>query len=144
GGNLCNSSPAGDSLAPLIALGVSCVIASSDGTREVAATEFCTAPGKNVLRKGELLATLVFPAPKPNSGSAYQRFIPRNEMDIAVVGVASWIQLDASRSTILEARIAISAVAPTVKLGAEASAWLAGKPASEGTFAKAGELARKA
>ena len=144
GGNLCNSSPAGDSIAPLIALGVSCVIASPGATRDVAAEEFCTAPGRNVLRKGELLSALVFPAPKPNSGSAYQRFIPRNEMDIAVAGVASWVQLDESRSTIVDARIALSAVAPTPKLAAEASAWLAGKPATEDTFAKAGELARKA
>jgi CO/xanthine dehydrogenase FAD-binding subunit len=144
GGNLCNSSPAGDSIAPLIALRVSCVIANSGATRDVAAEDFCTAPGRNVLRQGELLSTLVFPAPKPNSGSAYQRFIPRNEMDIAVVGVASWVQLDQSRSTIVDARIALSAVAPTPKLAAEASAWLAGKPATEETFAQAGELARKA
>jgi len=120
------------------------VIASQGATRDVSAEEFCTAPGRNVLRKGELLSTLVFPASKPNSGSAYQRFIPRNEMDIAVVGVASWVQLDESRSTIVDARIALSAVAPTPKLAAEASAWLAGKPATEDTFAKAGELARKA
>src|SRR4030095_11367702 len=65
-------------------------------------------------------------------------------MVIAVVGVASWVQLDASRSTIVDARIALSAVAPTPKLATEASAWLAGKPATEDTFAKAGELARKA
>lgn len=144
GGNLCNSSPAGDSIAPLIALGVSCVIASSSATREVAAEQFCTAPGKNVLLKGELLSALVFPAPKRNSSSAYQRFIPRNEMDIAVVGVGSWVQLDESLSTIVNARIALSAVAPTPKLATEASAWLAGKPATEETFAEAGKLARKA
>lgn len=144
GGNLCNSSPAGDSIAPLIALGVLCVIASPGATRRVAAEEFCTAPGKNDLRKGELLSTLVFPAPKPNSGSAYQRFIPRNEMDIAVAGVASWVRLDESRSTIVDARIALSAVAPTPKLATEASAWLAGKPATAETFAEAGQLARKA
>lgn len=144
GGNLCNSSPAGDSLAPLIALGASCAIVASGARREVAAEAFCTGPGKNVLQRGELLSTLVFPAAKPNSGSAYQRFIPRNEMDIAVVGVASWVQLDASRSKIVEARIALAAVAPTPRFATEASAWLAGQPATEETFAKAGELARKA
>src|SRR5262245_19007985 len=143
GGNLCNSSPAGDSIPPLIALGVTCVIAGPSSNREVAAEDFCTAPGQNVLRKGELLSTLVFPPAVPNSGSAYERFIPRNEMDIAVAGAASWVQLDPSRSTILKARIALSAVAPTPKFAAEASAWLAGKPASEETFARAGELARK-
>ena len=143
GGNLCNSSPAADSIPPLIALGVTCVIAGPNSNRDVAAADFCTAPGRNVLQKGELLSTLVFPAPAPNSGSAYQRFIPRNEMDIAVAGAASWVQLDPSGSTILKARIALSAVAPTPKFAAEASAWLAGKPASEETFAQAGELARK-
>ena len=58
---------------------------------------FCTAPGRNVLQRGEILATIVFPPPAPRSGSAYERFIPRNEMDIAVVGAASWVRLDADR-----------------------------------------------
>ena len=143
GGNLCNSSPAGDSIAPLIALDARCIIAGPGSTREAAAEDFCTGPGKNVLQKGELLSTLVFPSPAASSGSAYERFIPRNEMDIAVAGAASWVQLDKSGATILKARIALAAVAPTPKLAAEASAWLAGKPASEETFRRAGELACK-
>jgi CO/xanthine dehydrogenase FAD-binding subunit len=143
GGNLCNSSPAGDSIAPLIALGARCIVAGPSGNREVAAEDFCTGPGQNVLRKGELLSTLVFPPPVPSSGSAYERFIPRNEMDIAVAGAASWVELDRSGANIVKARIAVSAVAPTVKFAAEASAWLAGKPASQETFVRAGELARK-
>src|SRR5262245_7618086 len=143
GGNLCNSSPAGDSIPALIALGVTCVIAGPTSSREVAAEDFCTAPGQNVLQKAELLATLGFPPPVPDSGSAYERFIPRNEMDIAVAGAASWVQLDPSRSTILKARIALSAVAATPKFAAEASAWLAGKPVSRDTLARAGELAQK-
>jgi xanthine dehydrogenase FAD-binding subunit len=143
GGNLCNSSPAGDSIAPLIALGARCIIAGPSSNREVAAEDFCTGPGQNLLKKGELLSTLVFPPSVPSSGSAYERFIPRNEMDIAVAGVSSWVELDNSRATILKARIAVSAVAPTPKFAAEASAWLAGKPVSPETFAHAGELARK-
>jgi CO/xanthine dehydrogenase FAD-binding subunit len=143
GGNLCNSSPAGDSIAPLIALGARCIIAGPSSNREVAAEDFCTGPGQNVLRKGELLSTLVFPPSVPFSGSAYERFIPRNEMDIAVAGASSWIQLDKSGATILKARIAVSAVAPTPRFASEASAWLAGKPLSPETFAHAGELARK-
>ncbi len=143
GGNLCNSSPAGDSLAPLLALDARCVIVGLDGTREVPAAEFCTAPGRNILAKGELLAKLVFPAPAPKTSSAYERFIPRNEMDIAVAGAASWVQLNAAGDTIVEARVALSAVAPTVRLAEAANRWLAGQPAVDATFEHAGELARE-
>jgi carbon-monoxide dehydrogenase medium subunit len=143
GGNLCNSSPAGDSLGPLIALNATCVIAGPNGRREVPAADFCTGPGKNVLEKGEVLAALVFPPSAPNTGSAYQRFIPRNEMDIAVVGAASWVRLNAAGDTIEEARIGLCAVAPTPKFAVEASQWLAGQPANEATYAQAGELAKK-
>lgn len=143
GGNLCNSSPAGDTIAPLIALQAVAVTVGPNGTRQIPVAEFCTAPGKNVLEPGEIVTTLVFPPPAPNGGSAYLRFIPRNEMDIAVAGVASWVRLNAAKDTIEEARVAVAAVAPTPKFAAEASAWLAGKPVSEQTFAQAGELAKK-
>jgi carbon-monoxide dehydrogenase medium subunit len=143
GGNLCNSSPAGDSLPSLIALQAVAVIAGPNGSREVAVEEFCTGPGKNVLQRGELLTAIRFPAPAAKSGSAYERFIPRNEMDIAVVGVASAVKLSASGDTIESARIGLGAVAATPKFAAEASAWLAGKPATAETFAQAGELAKK-
>jgi carbon-monoxide dehydrogenase medium subunit len=143
GGNLCNSSPAGDTIPSLIAYDVKCRIAGAKGTREVAAAEFCTGPGRNVLAPGELLVSLHFPPPLAHSGAAYQRFIPRNEMDIAVAGAASWVQLDSSRKAIQKARIALAAIAPTPVFAAEASAWLAGKPATEESFAHAGELAKK-
>ena len=143
GGNLCTSSPAGDTITTLIALDARCLIFGPSGTREVAAADFCTAPGKNVLQKGEILTTIVFPAPGHHAGSAYLRFIPRNEMDIAVAGVTSWIRLDEARKTITAARVAIAAVAPTPRFAAEASDWLVGKPATEETFTHAGELARK-
>ena len=143
GGNLCNSSPAADTIPTLIALGATCHIAGPAGQREVAAEAFCTAPGRNVLQPGELLVSLSFPAPAARSGSAYERFIPRNEMDIAVVGACSQIQLTADGRTIERARIALAAVAPTPKLADEASKWLTGKPANEESFAQAGELAKK-
>jgi carbon-monoxide dehydrogenase medium subunit len=95
------------------------------------------------LAKGELLAKLVFPAPTPKTSSAYERFIPRNEMDIAVAGAASWVQLNAAGDTIVEARVALSAVAPTVRLAEAANRWLAGQPAVDATFERAGELARE-
>jgi carbon-monoxide dehydrogenase medium subunit len=104
--------------------------------------QFCTAPGKNVLQSGELLVTLVFPPPAERASSAYERFIPRNEMDIAVAGAGSWVQLSADGQTVDKARIGLCAVAPTPKLADEASTWLTGKPATEDIFARAGELAR--
>ena len=143
GGNLCNSSPAADTIPALIALGAQCVIAGPKGLREVRAESFCTAPGRNVLQKGEILATIVVAPPVPFSGSAYERFIPRNEMDIAVAGAASWVTLSADGTTIEQARIGLAAVAPTPLFAAEASQWLSGKPATEKTFERAGELARK-
>lgn len=143
GGNLCNSSPAADTIPALIALRAVCRIARSGGVREVRAEDFCVGPGQNLLEKGELLVSLGLPAPQPRSGSAYQRFIPRNEMDIAVVGAASWVQLNAAGDRIEAARIAVGAAAPTPQLAAEAGDFLIGKPATKESFAKAGELARK-
>jgi carbon-monoxide dehydrogenase medium subunit len=143
GGNLCNSSPAGDTIPALMAHGVTCIIAGTSGTREVKVEDFCTGPGKNVLQPGELLVALVFPPPAGKAGSAYERFIPRNEMDIAVAGAGSWIKLSADGTKIEQARIGLCAVAPTPRFAAEASAWLAGKPATTESFAQAGELAKK-
>jgi xanthine dehydrogenase FAD-binding subunit len=143
GGNLCNSSPAADTIPALIALNAQCVIAGPNGRRKVAAESFCTAPGRNVLQKGEILATIVVAPRVAWSGSAYERFIPRNEMDIAVVGAGSWVKLSADGTTIKQARIGLAAVAPTPLFAAEASHWLTGKPATEKTFERAGELARK-
>lgn len=142
GGNLCNSSPAGDTIAPLMALQAVCIVRGPDGKREVPAESFCTGPGKNVLQRGEILTTLVLPPAGPRSGSAYQRFIPRNEMDIAVAGAASWVRLDSSGKTIAQARVAVGAVAPTVRLAEEAGRWLEGKPATAESFAHAGTLAQ--
>jgi carbon-monoxide dehydrogenase medium subunit len=143
GGNLCNSSPAGDTIGPLISLQARCVIAGPGGSRDVAAEDFCTEPGKNVLKRGEILTTIVFPPPAPHSGSAYERFIPRNEMDIAVAGAASWVRLNAAGNTIEQARVSLAAVAPTPLYAAEVSRWLTGRTASPETFTQAGELAKK-
>lgn len=144
GGNLCNSSPAADSIPALIAYDVTCHLAGAQGRRTVRAAEFCTAPGRNVLGRGEILTALTFPAPAAKSSAAYLRFIPRNEMDIAVVGAASWVQLNAVGDTIQAARVALGAVAPTPIAVESANQFLVGKPATEETFAKAGELASAA
>jgi xanthine dehydrogenase FAD-binding subunit len=142
GGNLCNSSPAADTIPALIALDATTVIAGPGGERRVKVEEFCTAPGRNVLQPGELLVSLLLPPQAARSGSAYERFIPRNEMDIAVVGASAWIELEADGRTIKHARIGVGAAAPTPRFAAEASQWLAGKRATEESFVRAGEMAR--
>lgn len=143
GGNLCNSSPAADGIPALIALRATCHIAGPQGMRTLPVEQFCTAPGRNALGRGEFLVALEFPAPIKLASSHYLRFIPRNEMDIAVVGCGAWLQLDAAGKTIQSARIGLGAVAPTPLLAIDASQWLAGKPATDETFAQAGEEARK-
>ncbi|HJT31612.1 MAG TPA: xanthine dehydrogenase family protein subunit M [Pirellulales bacterium] len=142
GGNLCNSSPAGDSIPSLIALDAVCQIAGPAGRRSLPVGQFCTAPGKNALTRGEFLVSLEFPPPAVYSGSRYLRFIPRNEMDIAVVGVGAWLRRSATGERIESARLAVAAVAPTPLAATEAAAWLVGKPATAENFAEAGRLAR--
>lgn len=143
GGNLCNSGPAADSIPSVIALGGRCVIAGASGTREVAAEDFCTGPGRNVLKPGELLVEIQFPAPAKHSGSHYRRFIPRNEMDIAVVGVGVSVTLDDTLNTITAARIALGAVGPTPIMASAAAAALVSQPATDATYQKAVPLARE-
>lgn len=143
GGNLCNSSPAADSIPSLIALDAACEIAGPSGRRSVPAAQFCTAPGKNVLQRGEFLISLDFPPPQPHSGSRYLRFIPRNEMDIAVVGVGAWLRLDAGGKNVEQARLGIAAIAPTPLAAIDAARWLVGKPATIESFTEAGRLARQ-
>lgn len=142
GGNLCNSGPAADSTPSMIALGGICVIAGRDGTRQVPVESFCTGPGQNVLQPDELLVEVRFPPRPADSGSHYRRLIPRNEMDIAVVGVAAAVQLDEAQQNFVAARIGLGAVAPTPLLAESASHALAGQPVSDETIAKAAEAAR--
>ena len=143
GGNLCNSSPAADSIPILIAYNATCRIAGSNGESIVPVAEFCVSPGRNVLTRGELLVSLDFQPSPIGTGGAYLRFIPRNEMDIAVVGVGSWVKLSENGNTIDEARIGLGAVAPTPLFAEEASSWLRGRPASDDSYAQAGELAKR-
>ena len=143
GGNLCNASPAADTIPPLIVLGAVCVIAGPSGsTREVPVEQFCTAPGQTVLEKGELLISFKIPAPPKNSSSFYLRFIPRNEMDIAVVGAGASVVLDDTKTSFVSARIGLAAVAPTPLLAEEAGASLAGKEISDDAINAAAEAAQ--
>jgi carbon-monoxide dehydrogenase medium subunit len=144
GGNLCNSGPAADSIPILIAYCATARIAGPDGEREVPVEAFCTAPGRNVIQPGEMLLSLHLPPPLPRSGARYLRFIPRNEMDIAVVGVGAALALSESGETISSARIALGAVAPTPLFVPEAGDSLVGKSPSEEAFAAAAALAQAA
>ncbi len=144
GGNICNAAPSGDAIPAVIALGGVCNIAGPNGNREMLAEDFCTAPGRNALENGEILVSISIPAPQPNSGANYQRFIPRNEMDIAVAGVGSAVQLDASGQNFVSARISLASVAPTPVFAKEAGDSLAGKAVSEEAIQQASELAQAA
>jgi len=143
GGNLCNSGPAADCTPSLIALRGVCVIAGPKGMREVPVESFCTGPGRNVLNAGELLVEIRFPPTPKNGGSHYRRVIPRNEMDIAVVGVGASVELDESGQTFRSARIGLGAVAPTPLLATKAGELLAGQPVSEKAFSQAAEAAQE-
>jgi len=142
GGNLCNASPAADCIPALIALNATAHITGPDGERQVAVEDFCISPGTNILADGEFLISLQIPAQSANMASAYERFIPRNEMDIAVVGVGSWVSLD-DAGRITASRISLGAVAATPLFAAAASDHLIGKEPTEENFAQAGELAQQ-
>jgi len=140
GGNLCNAAPSADSVPLLIALGATCRISGPRGAREIAVEDFCTAPGRNVLQPGELLVALHLPPPAPQSGARYLRFIPRNEMDIAVAGAGVEVVLDNGKFR--SARIALASVAPTPLFVREAGDALAGQPVNDTTIARAADIAR--
>jgi carbon-monoxide dehydrogenase medium subunit len=144
GGNLCNAAPSGDSIPALIVLGGVATIVGANGSREVPVEEFCTGPGQNVLQPGEILASINLPVAQANSGANYLRFIPRNEMDIAVVGVGSSVVLDASGQNFVSARISLASVAPTPVFAKEAGDSLAGKPVTDETIEAAAKLAMAA
>jgi carbon-monoxide dehydrogenase medium subunit len=144
GGNLCNSSPAADSVPTLIVLGATCEIAGPGGRRPLPVEEFCTGPGQNALRPGELLVALALPAPAPHSGAAFERFIPRNEMDIAVTNAAASVTLSPDGSKFASARIAVGAVAPTPLFVKAAGDALAGQPVSPETIDRAARAAAAA
>lgn len=118
-GNLCNASPAGDAVPGMIAAGVTMTVSGPDGERVVAVEDIPTGPGKTTLAKGEMISKVHIPARGENGGDAYLRFIPRTEMDIAVVGCGVNLRVDGD--TITEARVVLGAVAPTALLVQDAA-----------------------
>jgi carbon-monoxide dehydrogenase medium subunit len=120
GGNLCNGSPAADSVPALIAAGAIATLAGPNGRRDLPVEDVMLGPRKLALTKGEIVVSFLLPPRPPRSGDAYLRFIPRTEMDIAVVGAGVSLTLDAS-GLIGAARVSLGAVAPRVLLVPEAA-----------------------
>ena len=129
-GNLCNASPGADSVPPLVTAGAIVHVVGPGGTRDVPVEQIPVGPGKTSLGKGEIIESFFLPARPRNSGDAYLRFTPRTEMDIAVVGVAVNLSLDAG-GTCTQARVALGAVAPTVLLVKECADVLIGTKVDE-------------
>ena len=144
GGNLCNASPAADSIPALIVHGARCLIVNNNGTHEIPVEQFCVAPGKNILQSGEFLLAVIVPVIPENFGAHYLRFIPRNEMDIAVVGAGASVTLDAAKEKVVSARVALGAVAPTPLLVEEAGTFLAGKEITKENIEEAAKIAQAA
>jgi len=138
GGNLCNGSPAGDSVPALIAAGCVAVIAGPDGRKELPIEEFHTGPGRTILKNGEMLVSLKFPKREKNSSDAYLRMTPRTEMDIAVVGCGVNITLENDICT--SARVSLGAVAPTPLLIKEASEIMTGTNLNNEVLEKVSKL----
>ena len=142
GGNLCNASPAADTIPALIVHQAVCIIAGPNGYREVPVEDFCISPGVNILQRGELLVSLHIPPPPTRYGAHYLRFTPRNEMDIAVAGAGAALVLEDNLRTVHWARLALSAVASTPLLVDAAGEYLTGRDISTETIHEAGRIAR--
>ncbi len=143
GGNLCNASPAADSVPALIAAGATVSIAGPDGRRQVPVEAVATGPGETSLAKGEFVLSLALAARPPRTGDAYLRFIPRTEMDIAVVGAGVCLTLDGG-GTCSAARVALAAVAERPLLVSEAALALIGTPVDEAALERLGKAASAA
>ncbi|MBV9829280.1 MAG: xanthine dehydrogenase family protein subunit M [Alphaproteobacteria bacterium] len=142
-GNLCNASPAADSVPAMIAAKVTAVVAGPKGKREVPVEAICTGPGRTSLDKGEFIVEFKLPKPKARQCDAYLRFIPRTEMDIAVVGCGVNVTLDAS-GTCTDARVVLGAVAPTTVIVEDAAKALIGHKLDDATLQALDAAAQKA
>ncbi len=133
-GNLCNASPAADSVPALIAADAQVLIIGPKGERRLPVEKLATGPGKTSLKKGELVAAIELPPRKTRSADAYLRFTPRTEMDIAVVSAAVNLTID-RKNIITAARVALGAVATTAIRVPAAEKALIGNTLDEATLA---------
>ena len=144
GGNLCNAAPSADAIPTLIVLGATASIHSLNDSREVPISEFSTGPGSTILNTNEIVVSINIPSPKQNSGAHYMRFIPRNEMDIAVVGVGTSVELSDDGSKFKDAQVSLASVAPTPLHVTSITDYLSGKEVNDENIEKAGGLAKDA
>ena len=142
-GNLCNASPAADSVPALIAARATCVIAGTNGRREVPVETIVIGPGRTSLKRDEFIIEFRLPKRAARSADAYLRFIPRTEMDIAVVGAGVNVTLDPA-GVCTDARVVLGAVAPTAVLVSEAATALIGRKLDETALAGLDRAARQA
>ena len=143
GGNLCNASPAGDSIPAMIAAGAVVTIQGPGGRRELPVEKFLAGPGRTNLAKGEIVVSFKLPKQAPRTGDAYLRMIPRTEMDIAIVGLGVCLTL-AADGTCTAARVGLGAVAPTPLLVEEAGKALVGTKLDDAALEKAAAACRAA
>ena len=142
GGNLVNAAPSGDGIPALIAHSATAKVVGPNGSRDIPAEDGCTGPGRTQLADDEILVSINVPAPAKGFGARYVRFIPRNEMDIAVVGAGVSVTLN--NGTIKSARVALSSVAPTPLFVEAAGAALAGKEPTDANIQAAANAAKDA
>ena len=142
GGNLCNGSPAGDSVPAMIAAGAVVTVQGPDGRREMPVEAVPAGPGRTNLKPGEILVSFTLPPRPAGSSDAYLRMIPRTEMDIAVVGVG--VSLTMKGGTVTAARVGLGAVAPTVLLVADAAKALIGSTLDDAAVEAAAAACRAA
>ncbi|MBL4622315.1 MAG: xanthine dehydrogenase family protein subunit M [Immundisolibacteraceae bacterium] len=139
-GNLCNGSPAADSVPAMIAADAVCEIIGREGSRELPVGDFLTGPGRHCLKVGEFVVALRFPRPRTNQSDAYLRFIPRTEMDLAVAGAAVNLILKNTDSgpIVADAKVVIGGVAPTALTVDDAAQALIGTSLDDAALLAAG------
>lgn len=142
-GNLCNASPAADSVPPVITARGIAVIAGPNGRREAPVESIVVSPGRTSLQNGEFIVAFKLPKPKARQSDAYLRFIPRTEMDIAVVGCAVNVTLDTS-GTCTDARVCLGAVAPTQVVVEDAAKALIGHKLDDAALQNLDQAAQRA
>jgi carbon-monoxide dehydrogenase medium subunit len=142
GGNLCNGSPAGDSVPAMVAAGAIVTVQGPNGRREMPVEQVPASPGRTTLKPGEILVSFKLPPRPQNSGDAYLRMIPRTEMDIAVVGCG--VSLTLKDGVVSAARVGLGAVAPTVLLVEDAAKALIGSRLADAALEKAAAACRAA
>jgi len=142
GGNLCNASPAADSVPAMVAAGAVVTVHGPNGRRELPVEKVCTGPGRTSLAPGEIVVSFKLPKRAAHSADAYLRLIPRTEMDIAVVGCG--VNLTMEGGVCKAARVGLGAVAPVVLLVEDAGQALVGSKLDDAALEKAAAACRAA